>query len=159
VDCLLDAIWPIACDCTTGSAPLVIAVDTNILVYAHRRGVAEHRTAQRTIERASEDPRGWGVTLHSVGEFWSVVTHPAAAGRPSSPERARAFLQSLRREGGRAIWTPGPGFRRPAAADGRRSRRVRTRVFDLQIALTAFDHGAAELWTQGARGARSFTCR
>lgn len=125
----------------------MIAVDTNLLVYAHRRGLTEHRRAQRAIERASIDPRGWGISLQSVAEFWSVVTHPAAAGRPSSPGQATSFLRSLREQGGMLVWTPGVdlGDRLlQLAADLQVSG---PRIFDLQIALTAFEHGAAELWT------------
>ena len=42
--------------------PPVIAVDTNLLVYAHRHGLAEHRGAQRAIERASVEIRGDGAS-------------------------------------------------------------------------------------------------
>ena len=125
----------------------MIAVDTHLLVYAHRRGLTQHRAAQRVIERASNDPRGWGISIQSVGEFWSVVTHPAAAGRPSSLRRATAFLRNLREQGGMQVWTPGVGF------DDRLLQLAvdldvsGPRIFDLQIALTAFEHGAAELWT------------
>jgi predicted nucleic acid-binding protein len=73
----------------------VIAIDTDLLVYAHRRGTTEHRRAQRAIQKAAEDPRGWGIALQSVAEFYSVVTHPAAAGGPATAARAMAFLQSL----------------------------------------------------------------
>ena len=126
----------------------MIAVDTNLLVYAHRRGIAEHRAAQRVIERASRDARGWGISLQSIGEFWSVVTHPAAAGRPSSPDRATAFLSSLRQEGGMHVWTPGIGFDERLLQLAIDLDVTGPRIFDLQIALTAFEHGAAELWTR-----------
>lgn len=45
------------------------------------------------------------------------------------------------------VWTPGTGF------DGRLLQLAvdlkvaGTRIFDLQIALTVFEHGASELWT------------
>ncbi len=126
----------------------MIAVDTNLLVYAHRRGVAEHRAAQRAIERATEDPRGWGISLQSVGELWSVATHPAAAGRPASPGRVTAFLRNLREQGGMQVWIPGVGFDDRLLQLAIDLRVTGPRIFDLQIALTAFEHGAAELWTR-----------
>jgi len=46
----------------------VIAIDTNLLVYAHRTVVPQHR-ARRAIERACQDPRGCGVSLACVAEF------------------------------------------------------------------------------------------
>lgn len=124
----------------------MIALDTNLLIYAHRSAVREHTAARRAIERASRDRRGWGFTLGSAVEFWSVVTHPDAGGRASTPEEARAFLKNLTLAGA-AVWTPQAGLWErltQAAAD----LDVRgARVFDLQIALTAADHGAAEIWT------------
>ena len=88
----------------------MIAIDSNLLIYAHPAAVPEHRRARRAIEKACGDPRGWGISLPSVSEFWSIVTHPAAGGRPSTAEEAAAFLQTLTEQGGMQTWTPGPGF-------------------------------------------------
>lgn len=82
----------------------------------------------------------------SVLEFWSVVTHPASSGRPSTSTEARAFIQALLDAGARLL-APGTahGQRILEAAD--RLGIVGPRVFDLQIAITALDHGATELWS------------
>lgn len=125
----------------------MIAIDTNLLVYAHRSAVAEHRAAQRAIERASGDERGWGIALASVVEFWSVVTHPASAGGPSTAEQARDFLAALVRDGGAATWTPRQRFWERLTALAADLGVQGARVLDLQIALTAFEHGATEIWT------------
>jgi len=128
----------------------VIALDTNLLVYAHRSGLPEHRGARRAIERASRDARGWGITLASVAEFWSVVTHPESRGGPSSAVDASAYLEALSAAGART-WLPGEGFANRLLALAGRLGVQGPRVFDLQIALTAFDNGAAELWTHDSR--------
>lgn len=125
----------------------MIAVDTNLLVYAHRRGTPEHRAAKSAIERAATDGRGWGIALQTVAEFWSVVTHAAAAGGPSSALQAASFLSNLREDAGMSIWTPGLGFDERLMQLASDLEVAGPRVFDLQIALTAFEHGAAELWT------------
>ena len=124
----------------------MIAVDTNLLIYAHRRSVPEHRGARRAIERAATSDSGWGIALAALAEFWSVVTHPAA-NRPSTGAEASAYLAALFLDGGAELWVPGVGFgdrllRQAAALDVHGPR-----VFDLQIALTAIEHGARELWT------------
>jgi predicted nucleic acid-binding protein len=126
---------------------LVIAIDTNLLVYAHRSGLAEHRAAKRAIQKASEDARGWGIPFPCIAEFWSVVTHPESAGGGSPPFKAQAFLRALVLEAGAKVWTSSDGcwerVTKLAVDLGVRGPRI----FDLQIALTAFDNGATEIWT------------
>lgn len=128
----------------------MIAVDTNLLVYAHRSGLREHRAAQRAIETAVNDRRGWGVAVQSVGEFWSIVTHPSAQGGPASPARAMSFVTSLVDSGGMRIWAPGAGFGVRLMQLATDLRVSGVRIFDLQIGLTAFDNGAAEIWSHDA---------
>ncbi len=128
----------------------MIALDTNLLVYAHRSAVAEHRAAQRAITRASRHSRGWGFSLGVVFEFWSVVTHPSAAGRPSTPDEAAGFLEALTAAGA-DTWAPGVDFATRLAQLAVAQRVVGPRIFDLQIALMAFEGGATELWTADRR--------
>lgn len=129
----------------------MIAVDTNLLVYAHRTATPQHKAAQRALGRAAADRAGWGFSIGSLLEFWSVVTHPAAAGRPSTSDEARAFLRNLVDQGGALIWLPAPGFEARFFEQATRLSLAGPRVFDLQIALTALDNGAREIWTHDAR--------
>ncbi len=129
----------------------MIAIDTNLLIYAHRASLPEHRPAQRAIERASRDPRGWGIALPSLAEFWSVVTHPESRGGPSSARQASGFLRALITEAGAMLWLPREGFWERLVELAGRLRIQGPRVFDLQIGLTAFDNGAIEIWTHDAR--------
>jgi toxin-antitoxin system PIN domain toxin len=127
----------------------VIALDTNLLVYAHRSATPEHKAARAAIERAAASGE-WGFAAPVVAEFWSVVTHPLAAGRPSTPQEARRFLSSLADAGAR-VWSPGTGFGLRLAQLAADLRVSGNRVFDLQIALCAFEGGARELWSHDAR--------
>jgi uncharacterized protein len=140
---------PIGRLCTSGCAANdeMIAVDTNLLVYAHRRATPEHRNARKAIERAAAAKGGWGIPAPSLAEFWSVVTHPAATGRPSSPEQASGFIQALIEDGSARILRAGAGFgaRLPRLAADLGISGVR--IFDLQIALIAFENGARQIWT------------
>jgi toxin-antitoxin system PIN domain toxin len=124
----------------------MIAIDTNLLVYAHRARAPQHARARAAIERAASNAAGWGIAAAVLPEFWSVVTHPSSEGRPSEPAEAAAFVSAMI-DAGAAVWLPGPGF-------GERLLQVASdldirgpRVFDLQIALTAFEGGATELWS------------
>ncbi len=128
----------------------MIAIDTNLLVYAHRSRTAEHPRARKAIERAAADEAGWGIAGASVTEFWAIATHPASAGRPSTPDQAAAFVRALVRAGAQ-IWLPGPGFADRLLQLAADLEVVGARVFDLQIALAVFEGGATDLWTHDRR--------
>jgi hypothetical protein len=125
----------------------VIAVDTNLLVYAHRSGLAEHRAAQRAIQKASEDPRGWGIPFPCLAEFWSVVTHPESLGGGSPPAKARDFLQALILEARARVWMPHESSWERVTRLAEEFQVHGPRIFDLQIAVMAFENGATEIWT------------
>ena len=129
----------------------MIAVDTNLLIYAHRAGLPEHRAARLALEQATRAEEGWGISHASLAEFWSIVTHPAAMGRPSTGAEAAAFLTALLRAGGAQLWLPGPGFGERLLQLANDLAVQGPRIFDLQIALTAVEHGAREIWTHDRR--------
>ena len=124
----------------------MIAIDTNLLVYSHRTAYREHAAAQRAIREAGESPRGWGVALGSVTEFWSIVTHPSCAGGPTPPRNAALFINTLVADGAK-IFVPGDAFWSRLAQLAIDLDVRGARIYDLQIALTAFDNGASEIWT------------
>jgi hypothetical protein len=126
----------------------MIALDTNLLVYAHRSAMPEHRAARKAIERACRDPRGCGISLPCLSELWSIVTH-AAAPRPSTPREVSAFIRALA-AAGVLLWGPGVGFSERLVQMALDLGVRGARVFDLQIALVAFDNGAHEIWTHDA---------
>lgn len=128
----------------------MIAIDTNLLVYAHRSRTPEHARARKAIERAATDDTGWGMAAASLTEFWAIATHPASDGRPSTPAQAAAFVRGLV-QGGAQIWLPGPGFGDRLLQLAADLDVIGPRVFDVQIALTAFEGGATDLWTHDAR--------
>jgi len=128
----------------------MIAVDTNLLVYAHRSATMEHAAAIRALERAAADSRGWGFSLGNVLEFWNVVTHHTVAGRPSSPDEARRFIGNLADQGRAKVWLPRQGFADRLLDTATRMQLTGGRVFDLQLALTALENGATEIWTHDA---------
>ena len=124
----------------------MIAIDTNLLIYAHRSATPENRAARAAIEAALDTSGGCGITMPSAAEFFSIVTHPAATGRPSPPEAAADFLASLRHAGVEDL-APGPAFSARLVRLAADLGVTGMRIFDLQIGLCALDGGATELWT------------
>ena len=53
----------------------MIAVDTNVLVYAHRREVPEHPIALERLRQLAEGRDRWALPWPCVYEFFGVVTN------------------------------------------------------------------------------------
>ncbi|MEW5743527.1 MAG: TA system VapC family ribonuclease toxin [Myxococcota bacterium] len=81
----------------------MLAVDTNILVSAHRREVAEHDQALERIRALAEGAAPWAIPWPCVYEFFSVVTNPRIwKSSASSPAAAWAQVRA---------WTGSPQLR------------------------------------------------
>lgn len=73
----------------------MIAVDTNILVYAHRREAREHEAARDVLRGLAAGALPWAIPWPCVYEFFSVTTNPRIwKGAASSPAQAWAQLQA-----------------------------------------------------------------
>jgi hypothetical protein len=68
----------------------------------------------------------------------------------STPKQAAAFIGALVQAGAQ-VWLPGPGFGDRLLQMATDLGIVGARVFDLQIALAAFEGGATDVWTHDAR--------
>jgi predicted nucleic acid-binding protein len=75
-----------------------------------------------------------------------VVTHRAAP-PPSTAQEATAYLAALGSDAAMQVWAPRAGFETRLLQLASDLEVAGARVFDLQIALTAFEHGASEFWT------------
>jgi predicted nucleic acid-binding protein len=66
----------------------VIAVDTNILIYAHREDSPFHDAAFRRVAGLAEGPAVWAIPWPCVHEFLAIVTHPRIYAPPTPLARA-----------------------------------------------------------------------
>jgi toxin-antitoxin system PIN domain toxin len=66
----------------------VIAVDTNLLVYAHREDAPWHAPALAWLTSVAEGPDPWAIPWPCVHEFLAIVTHPRIYRPPTPPARA-----------------------------------------------------------------------
>jgi toxin-antitoxin system PIN domain toxin len=74
----------------------VIAVDTNILVYAHRPESPFHERARTVVRTLAEGSSPWAIPVHCLVEFAGVVGHPRIFRVPSSPSQIRAQIEAWR---------------------------------------------------------------
>ena len=110
----------------------MIAVDTNILVYAHREELAFHRVAAARVTELAEGPATWAIPWPCIHEFLNIVTHPRLYTPPTPLARALGQID---------IWLESPTAMLLAG------RIMGPRVHDGRIAALCRQHGVRELWT------------
>jgi uncharacterized protein len=125
----------------------VIALDTNILVYARRMESAHHLRARQIVTRLAEGDEAWAIPWPCVYEFLRVVTHPRIFDPPTDLDRAIGDLDSLLASPSLTLLGEGPAHLehlRRAVLTGRATGNL---VHDAHIAALMLDHGVRELWT------------
>jgi len=125
----------------------VIALDTNILVYARRIESAHHVRARHIVTRLAEGDEAWAIPWPCVYEFLRVVTHPRIFDPPTDLDRAVDDLDSLLSSPSLTLLGEGPSHLahlRRAVLTGRAAGNL---VHDAHIAALMLDHGVRELWT------------
>lgn len=123
----------------------MIAVDTNILVYAFNSESPEHRAADGAMRELVSMAR-WALPWPVVYEFFRVVTSSVVF----EPAPAAGALRAL------DMWIASPGARLlgESLADWPRarvllesSRVTGPRAYDARIAAICLASGVSELWT------------
>lgn len=129
-----------------GGAPL-IAVDTNILVYAHREEFPQHPAALGELRRLVAAPAAWALPVFVAGEFLRVVTHPRLD-PPTEEDTAIAALQGLLDHPHAHLLLPGERYWSILSALIIDARVRGNLVYDAQIAALCMEHGADIILTE-----------
>lgn len=125
----------------------MIAVDTNILVYAHREDCPWHETAYARLAELAEGRGLWAIPWPCLHEFLAIVTHPRIYVPPTPLEKALDQVDA---------WLEAPGLVLLAETEGYwqevRMLLVGGRVagpqaHDARIAALCQLHGIRELWS------------
>ena len=125
----------------------MIAVDTNILVYAHRRDLPWHAAASSAMQALCAGASAWSLTWPSVHEFFSVVTSRGKFERASSTDQALGQLEA---------WLAAPAVQVIGETTQhwhvlsellRQGKVQGGMVHDARIAAICIEHGVREFWT------------
>jgi toxin-antitoxin system PIN domain toxin len=125
----------------------MIALDTNILVHAHRRDAPFHIAAKQSIVTLSEGKAAWAIPWPCLHEFFGVVTHPRVFSPPSTPDEAINQIE---------IWMESPTLHLLSEDETHwpqlRNLIVQAKlqgpmVHDARIAALCLSHGVYELWS------------
>ncbi|MPQ97343.1 PIN domain-containing protein [Modestobacter sp. I12A-02628] len=125
----------------------MIALDTNLLVYAHRRDTPLHQAAFAAIRDLLGSREPVALPAPCIGEFLSVVTGPRMLDPASRPDEAVAQVEEWLRPDSSRVIGEGPGSWAVLRGLVRRSQVAGIRVHDARIAAICLDHGVRELWT------------
>jgi uncharacterized protein len=125
----------------------MIAIDTNLLVYAHRRDSEWHQPAHGAIVNLAEGDAPWGIPWPCVHEFLAIVTHPKIYKPATTLPKAIEQVE---------IWMESPSLRMlgELAKHWHELRRLVLKghivdgaVHDARIAAICLEHGVRELWS------------
>jgi hypothetical protein len=125
----------------------MIAVDTNILVYAHRRDSDFHGVAAECVKKLAEGRAGWAIPWPCLHEFFAISTHQKIYDPPSSREQAIAQIDAWIASPTLFLLSESPGYweyLKPAIVAGRVTGPM---VHDARVAALCTAHGVSELWT------------
>ena len=125
----------------------MIAVDTNVLIYAHRGETAWHEAARARLVALAEGPARWGLPVFCVTEFMRVVTHGRVFSPPSSVSQAAAFIENLLAAPNCELVRPGAEFLDLLMDTVRRSDARGNLMFDAQIAALCLEYGIETVLT------------
>ena len=125
----------------------MIAVDTNILVYAHRADSEWHAAAASRLTALAESGAAWAIPWPCLHEFFSIVTHARIYTPPTPMDKALDQIDA---------WLESPGIvllseselhwqtLRELLVAGRVAGPM---VHDARIAALCKQHGVAQLWS------------
>lgn len=126
----------------------MIAVDTNLLVFAHREEFPEHPRALEWLTHLGVAGAPWGLPVFCLGEFVRVVTHPRVFDPPSSMEDALLAMSALIQVPSLRVLSPGDRYPTHLTEAVRVGRATGNLAFDAQIAAVCREHGIGRLLTR-----------
>jgi uncharacterized protein len=125
----------------------VIAVDTNILVYAHRRDSQFHEPAAAAVRDLAESPASWAIPWPCVHEFYSTATHARIYDPPSSPAEAIAQVAAWLGSPSLVLLHEGATYWATLQALLESGKVQGPMVHDARIAALCRANGVRELWS------------
>ncbi len=125
----------------------MIAVDTNILVYAHRAESPFHAVASALVKSLTEGAATWAIPWPCLHEFVATATHPRVHVPPTPMQKACAQVEAW-------ISSPSVALLTESASHWPTLRGLLTgahimgpKVHDARIAALCLQHGVSELWS------------
>ena len=132
----------------------MIAVDTNVLVYANREESPLHAVALRALRNLAEGDEAWAIPIFCIGEFLRVISHDRLFDPPTPVLDAIDSVESLLASPSARVLVPADRYLRVLRGLITESNARGNMVFDAQITAVCLEHGATTLLTEDRDFAR-----
>lgn len=125
----------------------MIAVDTNILVYAHREDSDWHEPATGAVRELAEGLSAWAIPWPCLHEFLAITTHPRIFRTPTpllaAVDQVNAWMESP----SLVLLAEDEDYWTALKTLIGQARIVGPRVHDARVAALCLSHDVRELWT------------
>lgn len=125
----------------------MIAVDTNILVYADRADSEWHGPARRVVRSLAESAAPWAIPWPCLHEFLAIATHWATYDPPTPIERALDQVAAWLEAPALVLLAEGAGYWQRLSGLLAGGHASGPRVHYARVAALCLAHGVRELWT------------
>jgi toxin-antitoxin system PIN domain toxin len=125
----------------------MIAVDANILVYAHRPDSSFHALADRAVRDLAQGSASWALPWPCLHEFFSVVTNRRLYRVPTPPELALNQIGYWLESPMVRVLSESPTHLMVLTELIRPANIVGSQIHDARIAAICLSHGVRELLT------------
>jgi hypothetical protein len=125
----------------------LIAVDTNLLVYAHRAESDWHDRAAARVRELAEGRSPWAIPWPCIHEFLAIATHPRIWDPPTPIADALAQVDAWLESPSLVLLAEGAEHGSALRGLLESGRVAGPPVHDARIATLCLAHGVRELWT------------
>jgi toxin-antitoxin system PIN domain toxin len=125
----------------------VIALDSNLLIYAHRRDNEAYAAARAQLEELATGRALWAIPYPCVHEFIRNVTEPRIYADPTPLDLALEQVMTWQRAPSARLIGEGSRHLDLLAGVSQEGRVRGAAIHDARIAAICLEHGVNELWT------------
>ena len=125
----------------------MIAVDTNLLVYAHRRDAEFYSAAADCVRSLAQGRAAWAIPWPCLHEFFAIATHPRIYDPPSTRAQAIAQIDAWLSSPSLVLLSESPGYWDRLRDTLDTGKVIGPMVHDARIAALCEAHGVRELWS------------
>lgn len=125
----------------------MIAIDTNVLVYAHRPESPLHGPAAQHVAALANGDAAWAIAWPTLHEFLAVVTHKRVYVPPTPMADALAQIEGWLMSPSLKILNENAGYLPALAAMLTKSGVTGPKVHDARIAALCIAHGVDTILT------------